>query len=389
MLFWLLIAAFTVAAMLAVLLPLSSRRNAGEAVPKTGATTDMDVYRQQLDELADDQAQARIGPVEAKAARAEIARRLFAAEQSGKGAHAAHAAAGNARLRRRLAAGIGLLAVPAFTLSIYFVIGAPDLPGQPLVARIAAASEGQRIDELVAKVESHLARSPEDGRGWEILAPVYLRLGRPAQAATAWRNAIRILGSSAALQADLGEALVAVQDGFVTADARKAFQMAIDEDPTIAKARFFLALARDQDGDAAGAAEAWRALLADTPPDAPYRASIELALGDDVSPAGDPTLSQPGPSARDIANARSMSPEQRQAMIDGMVSQLAEKLQSEPDDAQGWLRLVRAYAVLGRSQEAKQAATTAMKSVSASTDRERIASLAAELGIALEKENRP
>jgi len=72
-----------------------------------------------------------------------------------------------------------------------------------------------------------------------------------------------------------------------------------------------------------------------------------------------------------------------------MVSQLAEKLQSEPDDAQGWLRLVRAYAVLGRSQEAKQAATTAMKSVSASTDRERIASLAAELGIALEKENRP
>jgi len=80
-LFWLLIAAFTVAAMLAVLLPLSSLRYAGEALPKTGATTDMDVYRSQLDELADDEAQARIGPVEAKAARAEIARRLFAAEQ--------------------------------------------------------------------------------------------------------------------------------------------------------------------------------------------------------------------------------------------------------------------------------------------------------------------
>jgi cytochrome c-type biogenesis protein CcmH len=379
MLFWILIAALTAVAVLAVLLPLSSGRNAGKGAP--AVATDMDVYRQQLDELADDEAQERIGHVEVKAARAEVARRLIASEQSG---NAADAAAGGSRLRRRLAAVIGLVAVPAFALSLYFVVGAPDLPGQPLAARMAAVSEIKNIDELVARVERHLVLEPEDGRAWELLAPVYMRLGRPEEAATAWRNSIRILGSTAALQADLGEAVVAAQGGIVTAEARKAFQAAVEHDPAAAKARFFLALAKKQDGDAAGAAEDWRALLADTPTDASYRPSIEMALGSVVEQTDGPPASQPGPTAEDMANGQSLSPEQQQAMIDGMVSRLAKRLTSEPDDAEGWLRLVRAYAVLGRQDEAKQAAATAMKSVSASADKARIASLAADLGIALE-----
>jgi cytochrome c-type biogenesis protein CcmH len=379
-LFWILIAALTAAAVLAVLLPLSGGRNAGNAVP--GVATDMDVYRQQLDELADDDAQGRLGPAEAKSARAEIARRLISAEKSGK---VADTVAGGSRLRRRVAAIFGLFAVPAFALSLYSVTGAPELPGQPLAARIAAASEDRGIDELVGRVESHLARNPEDGPGWEVIAPVYMRIGRPAEAVTAWRNTIRILGSTAARQADLGEALVAMQRGIVTADARKAFQAAIETDPAAAKPRFFLALAKEQDGDAGGAAQDWRALLADTPPDAPYRRSIELALGLEGPQPGGPPLSQPGPTSEDVANAQSLSPGEQQAMIDGMVLRLAERLTSEPDDAEGWLRLVRAYAVLGRQDEARQAATTAMKSVSESADRARIAGLAAELGIALEE----
>jgi len=380
MLFWLLIAALTVAAMLAVLLPLTSGGNAGGAVP--AAATDMDVYRQQLDELADDETQGRIGPAEAKLARAEIARRLIAAKRSAK---AANTKAGDSQLRRRVAAIFGLVAVPAFTLSLYFVIGAPELPGQPLAARIAAVSEDQHIEKLVGRVENHLARNPDDGPGWEVIAPVYMRIGRPADAVTAWHNTIRILGSTAARQANLGEALVAMQEGIVTADARKAFQAAIEDDPAAAKPRFFLALAKEQDGDAAGAAEDWRALLADTPPEAPYRRSIELALANNGSQSGSPPASQPGPTSEDMANAQSLSSGEQQTMIAGMVSRLAERLASEPDDAEGWLRLVRSYVVLGRPEDARQAATTAMKSVSASNDRARIASLAAELGIALEE----
>jgi cytochrome c-type biogenesis protein CcmH len=383
-LFWILIAALTAAAMLAVLLPLTSGRDTGNAV--AAAATDMDVYRQQLDELADDEAQGRIGSAKAKVARAEIARRLIAAKGS---AGAAHATAGGSRLRRRVAATLGLVAVPAFALSLYFFTGTPELPGQPLAARIAASSEDQGIEALVGRVENHLARKPEDGPGWEVLAPVYMRIGRPTDAATAWRNTIRILGSTAARQADLGEALVAAQNGMVTADARKAFQAAVGHDLAAPKARFFLALAKEQDGDATGAAEEWRALLADTPLDAPYRRSIELALADNGSqsaaPPPAPSAPQPGPTSQDVANAQSLSPGEQQAMIDGMVSRLAERLASEPDDAEGWLRLVRAYAVLGRQDDAKAAAATAMKSVSASADRARIANMAADLGIALEE----
>lgn len=382
MLLWFLIAALTAAAILAVLLPLLSRRNAGEAVPDAGTASDTDVYRQQLDELADDEAQGRIGPVEAKAARAEIARRLIAAEHSDS---TARGAAADSRLRQGFAAIAGLVAVPAFALSLYLVTGAPDMPGQPLAARMAAAPEGHRINELVDRVESHLARNPEDGSGWEVLAPVYMRIGRAADAATAWRNAIRILGSTASRQANLGEALVAADGGIVTADARKAFQAAIEQDPKAPKPRFFLALARKQDGDAAGAAEDWRTLLAEAPPDAPYRRSIELALANNGSQSASPPASQPGPTSDDMASAQSMSTGEQQAMIDDMVSRLAERLASEPDDIEGWLRLVRSYAVLGRPDEAKEAATTGMKSVSASADRARLASLAAELGIALEE----
>ncbi|HSG94129.1 MAG TPA: c-type cytochrome biogenesis protein CcmI [Afifellaceae bacterium] len=384
MLFWFLIAALTAAAMLAVLLPLSGGRDTGNAVPGPAVATDMDVYRRQLGELADDEAQARIGPAEAEVTRAEIARRLIAAQRS---ADISPAATGDSRLRRRLAAIFGLVAVPAFALSLYLVTGAPDLPGQPLAARIAAASEGDSIDELVAKVEAYLASNPEDGRAWELLAPVYVRLGRPSEAVAALRNAIRILGSTADRQADLGEAIIMTQGGIVTADARKAFQASVELEPGAPKPLFFLALAKKQDGDAAGAAADWRALLADAPPDAPYRRSIELALADDGSqPGGPPAPPEPqsGPTAEDMANAQSLSPGERQAMIDSMVSRLADRLASEPDDAEGWLRLVRAYAVLGRQAEAEKAATTGMKSVSESADRARIARLAAELGIALE-----
>jgi cytochrome c-type biogenesis protein CcmH len=50
-----------------------------------------------------------------------------------------------------------------------------------------------------------------------------------------------------------------------------------------------------------------------------------------------------------------MAPEDRKAMIEGMVASLAAKLEADPADAEGWARLIRSYMVLDRPDEAKAA----------------------------------
>ncbi|WP_425500154.1 tetratricopeptide repeat protein, partial [Propylenella binzhouense] len=197
-------------------------------------------------------------------------------------------AAGGRAERRRAAALLALLGIPVLAAGLYLAKGAPDLPGQPLEARLEQGGKTD-IETLVARVEERLRQSPEDGRGWAVLAPVYVRLGRPQDAVEAYRNVIRLLGTSAERQADLGEAIYLAEGGIVTAAAREAFEAANAADPKAAKPRFFLALAQEQAGEKAKAVEAWRALLADAAPDAPWRATVEGAIaraGGAPPPAG-------------------------------------------------------------------------------------------------------
>jgi cytochrome c-type biogenesis protein CcmH len=370
-LFWVLIALLTAAAVMAVLAPLG--RAADPAGPADRAKQ---VYLDQLKELERDRAEGRISESEAEAARAEVARRLIATEKD-----AAQAMTGGGPFARRATAVAALVGIPVLSLTLYLGLGAPGLPGQPLAARLSEPAQADDIEILIARVEEHLAGSPEDGRGWEVIAPVYLRLGRAEDSADAFRNAIRLLGSSAARQTGLGEALVAASNGVVTADAQTAFEAARKADPAAPEPRFFLALAAEQEGDAKAAADGWRGLLADAPADAPWRAAVEQAL------ARVKGTEQPGPTTAEVAAAAEMPADDQAAMIEGMVSGLAERLKQEPNDAEGWLRLIRSYAVLGRSDDAAEAARDALAGVSDAAGRERVAALMADLGI--EQEAQP
>jgi cytochrome c-type biogenesis protein CcmH len=357
-LLWIVIACLTAAAIMAVLVPL------GRAAPSVDPLEQgRRVYLDQLRELERDRAQGRIGVPEAEAARVEIARRLLAAEASPGEPPGTE----GSQLARRAIALVALIGIPLLSLGTYYTLGAPGMPGQPLAARMATSSEGDGIQALVAKVEAHLAEAPQDGKGWEVIAPVYQRLGRPAEAATAYRNAIRILGSNASRQVGLGEALLRSAGGVVTAEAKAAFSAANEADPSAPAPRYFLALAAEQEGDKIKAAEEWRALLADAPADAPYRASVEAALT-----RVDPGQGTSGPAPEQIAAAQSMTPADQAAMVEGMVSGLAERLTTQPDDAEGWLRLIRSYVVLGRPAEARQAGEAAVQGVRDAVQRGRI-----------------
>jgi cytochrome c-type biogenesis protein CcmH len=351
---WFLLAMMTGVAVFAVLWPLGRRPAA------VSAGHDVRVYRDQLDEITRDQAAGRIGEKEAEAARVEVSRRLLAAAEQESAAPVTSSPS-----RKRAVALAALVLLPLLSGGLYLALGSPSLPSQPQTAR-ADPRGAQPIEQLVAQVEAHLERNPQDGRGWEVVAPVYMQLGRYDDAARARRNAVTYNGATAAREADLGEALVAAAKGVVTAEAKHAFESAVALDAREPKARYFLGLSAKQDGRSAEAAATWRELLASAPPGVSWAEFVrdELARIEPDARAG-----QPGPGAEEMAAAAQMDPQQRQQMITGMVAGLAERLQKDGGDVEGWMRLVRAYTVLGERDKALAAVSDARRAAGGDTDK--------------------
>ncbi len=360
MILWSVFALMTAAAVFAVLWPLARR------APARGGS-DLAVYRDQLDEIVRDRAAGLIGEAEAEAAKVEVSRRLIAAADAAESKKTE--SAGSPLWRRRFTAIAALLLVPAGAAALYLMLGSPQLPGEPLQARLRAIHSDRSIESLVAQVEQHLARNPKDARGYEVLAPVYLQLGRYQDAVKARRKVIEISGETAARAADLGEALTAAANGIVTAEAKTAFERALALDAKDVKARFYVGMAAEQDGDMAKAASIWSVLLKDAPAGAPWAPMVRRALaqiGAAAPPAvaaAPPTAKQPGPSAADIAAASKMSTQDRGAMIRTMVARLADRLKQNGDDIAGWQRLLRAYMVLNERDKAHAAAADARKAL--------------------------
>jgi cytochrome c-type biogenesis protein CcmH len=350
MILWIIFALMTAAAILAVLWPLGRKAAAGRG------GNDLAVYQDQLEEIGRDRSAGLIGHAEADAARVEVSRRLLAAADVEATAAQPAASAAQSLWRRRAAAIAALIVLALLPLGFYLVLGSPNVPGQPAFARAKAVPGDQSIDALVGQVEAHLAKSPNDGSGWEVIAPVYLRLGRFDDAVTARRKALALNGETATRDADLGEALVAAANGVVTDEAKHVFATAVTRDPHEAKARYFLGLADEQDGNRTGAAARWRAMLEEAPAGAPWVGFVRSALG---RVTGEPVAEASGPSDADIAATANMSDEQRVEMIRGMVGRLSDRLHAQGGDVEGWLRLVRAYAVLGDRDKAKDAAADA------------------------------
>ena len=371
MVLWIIFAIMTAAAVCAVLWPL------GRKPGTISGGSDRLVYADQLQEIDRDRAAGLIGGPEAESARIEISRRLLAAADAET--TVADAPAVQPAWHRRAAAFAAIIVVPAIALGLYLKLGSPDVPDQSALARINTSPDQQSIASLVGQVEAHLAQNPDDGAGWEVLAPVYLRMGRFDDAVMARRKAIALNGDSPVREADLGEALVAAANGVVTDAAKQAFQKAVTADPHEPKAGYFLGLADEQDGNRDAAAAKWRALLDSAPPNAPWADFVRAALARVTGQS----VALPGPTAGDIAAADSMSGAQRTEMIRGMVQRLAGRLHADGGDVEGWLRLVRAYVVLGDRDKAKDAVADAKRALSDHPDEvKRIDDLVKDLGLA-------
>lgn len=323
-------------AALAVLVPLL--RAAPPAVNDTAAG-DIAVYKDQLAELGRDQAAGLIGKTEAEAARVEVARRLL---RAGRDAETSATPAAVLGLRRAVAVAI-VLGLPAIALPIYLGIGNPDVADMPLAARQNRPLDQLTPPELMARLEAAVVANPDDGQAWDLAARLYYRFDRMEEAAHAAAQAIRLLGANPARHTLRGEALANAAEGVVTADARQAFEAALALDPKALAPRMYLALAREQDGDKPAALAAWNALKAEATGTEPWLEIVDNQIA---------KLEGREPPAPAEPAAPQFTEDQKTA-VDGMVANLATRLDRDGGSAEDWTKLMRSYRVLGRLDEAR------------------------------------
>lgn len=375
---WFILAFMTGLAVLSLLWPMS-RRRAG-AVPESGAlATETSFYEDQLREIDRDLARGLIAPVEAEAARTEAGRRLLRANREGVPTIAGGMAEPALR-QRRAASAFALSTIPLVALIAYGLYGSPHLPAQTPADRQAAQTGDQDLLKAVGQIEARLASDPKDGRGWSVLAPVYMRMGRFDDAVRAYEAANSILGETPERLSDLGEAMVAVGNGAISPEARGVFERATTLDPDAAKPRFYLARAAELSGDVPGAIDRLTRMVEGAPADAPWLPLIRETLARLKNGPASPA--PPRNEATADPDAQGMPPQARDAAIRGMVDGLDQRLAAKGGTADEWVRLLRSYAVLGERDKASAALARARLGLTQDVDGlARIEALAGELGL--------
>ena len=377
MTFWLLAGGLSALAIALMLWPLLRRPAA--AAPRQAY--DLNVYRDQLAEVEREATEGNLGAEQAAAARAEIEHRLLAAAETAVPAPDGSGKPGaiGRAVTWSLALALGI-AIPLAAIGLYLQLGNLGVPSLPFAERPVpeAPAEnvaGQEMEALAAGLAARLAEDPDNRDGWLLLGRSYAQLQQFDAAAQVYRRAIAQGFDDADIQSALGEMLAAQAGGTIGPEARDAFAAALEHDPNDPRARYYAGLALAQDGRPAEAIEIWLGLLRQSTAEAPWRPVVaqqireaaaslgieapEIPAAPDVAPdsvGGVPRMgAQPGPSAADVEAAGAMSAEDRAAFIRSMVARLAERLEAEPGDFQGWLRLAQAYGVLGEADRAKTA----------------------------------
>ncbi len=339
MLLWTVFVVLTLVAVIAVLWPLLQRSR----VALSRQDFDLAIYKDQLREVERDLERGVIGESEAKAARTEISRKIIHLGDNEAGAQAP----GVKSVGFNRAVGVGVFAlIFGAAFGAYAIIGAPGLPGKPFAERISDKNKNPSLDELVARVEVHLRKNPGDARGWAIIAPSYMRLGRYNDAANALQQVMRLEEKpDPDVLSSYGEALVMANRGAVGEDAVKVFKEAVRLNPRQATPQYYLGLAELQAGRKDAAVAYWVKLLKNAPQNAPWRSQIEA----DIRKAGGTPPAAPAPAAGEAASGDGVPD------IGQMIKNLAARLEEDGNNLDGWLMLARSYMVQKKNSDARSA----------------------------------
>lgn len=371
---WIVLTVMIAAACAALAIPLVRRYDARR---DPDALT---VLLQQLDEIDAQEKAGTLSAAEAEPLRTELKRRILTEGRKPEKESRPFAA----NLRAGIAIGLAV-AMSGSAVWLYARLGNPELATTVTAAAAApatAAADGQEspdVASMVAQLEQRMKENPGDPEGWRMLGWSYFQLQRFAESADAYGKAAALKPDEAVFHSAQGESLVQAANGAVTPAAKAAFETARRLDPADARSRFFLALGKEQQGNVKGAVDDWIALLNESPADAPFAPRLREIItesaqkgGIDISgritapapvaaasqiapPGGVPPTPMRGPTPEQVAAAQQMDPNDRQAMVRGMVEGLDARLKANPRDRDGWVRLMRARMVLGESGKAAEA----------------------------------
>lgn len=385
MLLWILFAILTAFVLIGLMWPFVRTQDA--ALPRE--SFNVTVYKDQLKEIERDFERGLIEKAEAETAKVEVARRLLATHAKNEASHGLEerpptaAPDQNTNEIPTSVLVLSALCIPILSIALYLFLGAPHLPNQSFAARQAAPLEQQPVTVLIGRMEDHLKRFPKDGKGWDLIAPIYLRLRRFEDAALAYRNALQFQGETAARRVNYAESLYWANNQIVTQDVEEAFLKALALKPDMHVFRARLANAYEQKGQTNKAIQSWRNLRENANQDERVLQLAEVNLNRLENNSNDKTSQSAqnfengrpnanvnqsvGPTAEDIQAAQQLTPEQRSDMIVSMVEGLASRLDEDGGNVQEWSRLIRAYMVLGDSTAAAEAVRKARENLKENT----------------------
>jgi cytochrome c-type biogenesis protein CcmH len=353
MLFWLLALAVTAIACAALYYAGAGRRISTPVAEEEPA--ELSHLKLQLREIEADAALGRLEAAEATAAKGEVAREVMRVKSNSTGAKAG--------TPRRLLVGAAVAATALMSFGVYAALGRPDVPAAPLTARADLPPKDINLDTAIAQIEDRLKSTPDDLRGWTVIAPAYMQMGRYTDAANALRKVIELDGPTADRETDLGEALMMAANGSAAGEPLKLFESAAARDPSHVRSRYYIAGEAMQRGDYAAAKTDWEALIALGKGTESWLPNAKAGLEAATSALnGDVQL----PDGTAVA-----------AMVDG----LAQRLKDKGGSIEEWTRLVRSRLVQGQKELAQQAYDAARKAYPDAKVRTELDVLAADNGL--------
>jgi len=378
---WLSAALITAITLGIVLLPLIRKPTVDRE--QTSSDFDMVVYNDQLGEVERDLERGLIDQADAEAVRTEIKRRILTAVE------APDKKMDDTRsLSMIIAVGLFFI-IPLGTIGLYYKLGQPNMPDFAYADRDIARekeimearqSQQQQLEQTTTKLSDALRRNPDNLRGWVLLGQTYSTMGRYDEAIQTYARAREFAPQSDLIDLNYAEALVLAKNNIIGKEPLAIMKQIVKKDPENARARYYVALAKLQNQDTAGALQDWVNLRAIAPADAPWLGLVneqitQSAADLNIRPSSiKPTTETqqlaaniakretvnaptqaPGPTAEQVQQSAAMSDGDRTAFIRKMVNRLAARLKDNPDDIEGWKRLAKAYTVLGETDLAKAA----------------------------------
>ncbi|MEM6499950.1 MAG: c-type cytochrome biogenesis protein CcmI, partial [Pseudomonadota bacterium] len=353
-------------------------------------------------EIERDKARGILSDDEAQSAKLEISRRLLSVADKTEADLAPTPGSMSEQSRVRLA-GVAAGAVTVIAMASYLILGSPGLPGQPHAERAKMDPRNLPVAELIARVEARLQTNPDDARGWDVIAPIYLRQKAYRRAVHAYQRTIQLNGESPRRLAQYAESILGATNGLVNDTVRSTYEKLLKLRPDYHPAKFWLAMRHEQQGQREQAISAYRKMLEDRSLPGQMRTMVRQRLtamngarapnktnadkaGSNEAGSSEAGSSEAGRAPELSQEARqsmaSLTPEQRQQRIRQMVEGLAERLKADGGDLNEWQRLVRAYMVLGDKEKAIAALQSAQAAFASMPGQlEQLAAFAKSLGL--------